>query len=77
MGHDQSHIHTPTDGRAPRDVFVDGHQIERVFFADTERGIVDHYIHPYKLHKYRKRVLSRRIRGGVMVMFRDIQTDGS
>lgn len=61
------HIHTPKDGRGLRDVFVDGKLVERVFFADTRRGIVRAYRYPLRLDKWRKRVLSETLHGVVEV----------
>lgn len=61
------HIHTPKDGRGPRDVFVDGKLVDHVFFADTRRGIVRAYKYPLKVDKRRKRVLSETMRGLVEV----------
>ena len=61
------HIHTPEDGRGPREVFVDGKLVYRVFFADTRRGIVRAYLYPLRLDKWRKRVLSKTMRGFVEV----------
>lgn len=62
------HIHTVDDGRGQRRVFVNGREIERVFFADTKRGIVDAYREPLKLDKRKKRLLTRRYRGAVRVV---------
>ena len=73
----RTHIHIPDDGRGLRDVFVDGQKIEKAFFADEKRGIVDYYVTPYKLDKYRKRLLSRRIRGDVQVVFPQACDNGS
>lgn len=61
------HIHTPHDGRATRDVFVDGKLVERAFFADTRRGIVCAFKHPLRLDRWRKRVLSETLHGVVEV----------
>lgn len=64
----QQHIHTPEDGRGHRSVFVNGREVKQAFYADTKRGIVDAYRQPLRLDKDRKRVLSRRYRGHVVVM---------
>ena len=61
------HIHTPKDGRGQRDVFIDGKRVDRVFFADTRRGIVRAFKYPLRLDKWRKRVLSETLRGVVDV----------
>ena len=61
------HIHTPNDGRGYREVYVDGRKVERAFFADVKRGIVDFYPLPLRADKHRKRVISKRLRGKVEV----------
>lgn len=63
------HIHTPRDGRGPRRVLVDGREVKRCLYADTRRGIVDCYRYPLKLHKYRKRAITQRLRGVVEVLY--------
>jgi hypothetical protein len=60
-------IHTPNDGKGSRRVLVNGKEVRRCFFADTHRGIADCYRHPIKLNKWKKRALSRRMRGVVVV----------
>lgn len=65
------HIHYPGDGRGMRKVFVNGKLIDQVFYADTKKGIVDHYPQPLKVHKHRKRMISRRLRGCVEVSCED------
>ncbi|SDF69775.1 hypothetical protein SAMN05216571_101262 [Onishia taeanensis] len=65
---ESDHIHVPEDGRGPREVFVDGHKIDKVCYADTRRGIVDYYPQPIKVDKWGKRVISRRMRGRVEVV---------
>ena len=62
-----SHIHTPEDGRGKRTVFVNGKLINHCFFADTKKGVAKVYLHPFVLDKYRKRCLSRTLRGTVTV----------
>lgn len=64
----RQHVHVPDDGRGQRLVFVNGREIKKVFYADTKRGVVDAYREPLKLHKYRKRALTRRYRGHVTVV---------
>lgn len=61
------HIHTVDDGRGKRAVFVNGNLIKEAFFADTRRGIVRAYRFPIRLHKWRKRLLFKTLRGGVEV----------
>ena len=63
-----SHIHTPDDGRQLRIVYVDGKRVDEVFYADTKRGVVDAYRRPHKIHKYGKRLLTKRHRGKVEVV---------
>lgn len=65
------HIHMVGDGRGLRRVYVDGREIRKVVYADTKRGIVDAYREPLKLDKHKKRVLTRRHRGKVEVVFYD------
>ena len=62
------HIHRPLDGRGMRKIFVNGNQVDRVFYADTKKGIVDYYPQPIRVHKHGKRMLSRRLRGHVEVV---------
>jgi hypothetical protein len=70
MGKLPPHIHTPSDGRGPRDVYLDGVLIKRVIMADTKRGIVQVTDDPVKIHKHGKRIISRRARGSVVVVQR-------
>lgn len=67
----RKHIHRPGDGRGLRDVYLDGKLVQKVFFADTQRGIVDAYRYPLRLNKHRKQALSYRRRGNVRVQFRN------
>jgi hypothetical protein len=62
------HIHTPDDGR-PRNrlVFLNGKQVHRVVYADPRRGIVRVVSDPIKLNRWKKRVLTRTLRGVVEV----------
>ena len=62
-----NHIHTAGDGRGPRDVFLNGKLIDRVTYADTRAGIVRVVGNPLKLDKWKKRVLTRTLRGAVDV----------
>lgn len=62
-------IHRAGDGLPSRVVRVNGKVIERVFYANTARGIARAYRYPYKLDKYRKRALERTYRGRVEVSF--------
>lgn len=64
-----SHIHLPEDGRGRRRVFVNGREIQRVTFADTRKGVVRYIPDPIKVHKHKKRVISRTLQGAVVVEF--------
>lgn len=61
------HIHTAYDGRGPRDVFLNGKLIDRVMYADTRTGIVRVVSNPLKLDRWKKRILTRTLRGTVEV----------
>ena len=62
----QQHIYTPKN-TGPADVFLNGNRIERVIYADTKRGFVRVVGSPVKLDKWKKRVLTRTLRGTVEV----------
>ena len=62
------HIHEAHDGRPPRDVYLNSKLIKQCFYADERKGIVRQFRQPLKLDKYRKRVLSRTLRGDVVVV---------
>ena len=62
-----SHIHTPHDGRGLRRVLVNGRALDGVFYADTKKGLARYYVKPLRLDKYKKRALSRTVRGRVQV----------
>ncbi|PZQ09217.1 MAG: hypothetical protein DI565_20585 [Ancylobacter novellus] len=64
---DGNHIHTPDDGRGMRRVHLNGVALERVVYADTERGIARVYDNPPKLDKWGKRIIERTKRGVVTV----------
>lgn len=61
------HIHTPEDGRGQRIIYVNGKRLNKVLYADTKRGIVDHFDDPPKVDKHGKRLITRRKRGNVRV----------
>lgn len=61
------HVHTPMDGRGPRQVFLNGAPINRVVYADTRNGEVRIHDDPPKLDKYRKRIIERTLYGVVTV----------
>jgi hypothetical protein len=65
-----SHIHTPDDGRGIRDVFVNGIKVDGVCWADTMRGMVVYYPEPVRVKKNSDRVYSRKLRGHVEVVAR-------
>lgn len=69
MAKNADHIHTPGDGRGIRKVMVNGKEVEKCFYADTKRGIADCYRSPFKVDKWRKRLLSKRYRGKVEVVY--------
>ena len=64
---DGDHIHTPDDGRGLRRVYLDGVALERVVYADTERGIARVYDDPPRISRRRECVISRKVRGVVTV----------
>lgn len=68
MTHQEPHIHTPTDGRKPRNVYLNGVLIKRVVYADTKRGLVRITDSPVKIHKHGKRIITRTMRGVVEVV---------
>lgn len=65
----QGHIHTPGDGRGPRNVFVNGNKIGKVFYADTEKGLVKFYPQPVRVHRNGLEAYSRELRGTVTLEF--------
>lgn len=64
-------IHHPEDGRGNRDVFVDGRHIRGAVYVDTRRGLVRAFDIPPRLHKHRKRVITRTLRGLVEVVLHE------
>ena len=62
----QQHIYTPKN-TGPADVFLNGKLVDRVMYADTRAGIVRVVGSPVKLDKWKKRVLTRTLRGTVEV----------
>ncbi|HFF8583687.1 TPA: hypothetical protein ACGEYN_000604 [Raoultella ornithinolytica] len=62
-------IHFVGDGLGPRKVFVNGNQIDGVFFADIQLGIVRYHPRPFRAHKRRKGELyERTLKGRVEVV---------
>lgn len=59
------HIHKPDDGRGLRKIFVDGKEVEAVFYADTIAGVVRAYKKPYTV--VGDEIESYEIRGAVTV----------
>ena len=62
------HAHTAGDGRGPRDAYLNGKLIEHVLYADERKGVVRVAVWPYRLDKYRKRILVRTLHGTVKVV---------
>ncbi len=62
-------IHYVGDGRGRRDVFVNGHQINHVVYANERKGIVEFAPHPLRA-KRNGDVYTRKLRGVVTVEFR-------
>ena len=60
-------IHPPSDGRGARNVYVNGSVIANVVLADERRGRVVYYPTPIRLDKHRKRILTKTLRGEVVV----------
>jgi len=60
------HIHTRSDGRGIRRVFVNGNEIRRAIRADTKRGEVIFAPSPIRL-KRNKELYTRMLRGVVTV----------
>lgn len=67
MAFEPSHIHTPNDGRGLRMVTVNGVVLNNVTYADVKKGIVRFHDNPPKVHKHRKRLIERTLRGRVEV----------
>lgn len=63
---DKSHIHTPSDGRGPRAVFVDGQRVERVTYADTRLGLIRYSHFPLRANAHGE-IVERTRRGKVEV----------
>jgi hypothetical protein len=64
----QSHIHTPDDGRGKRSVLLNGRKVQNCIFADTCKGKVVFYDDPPKIHKYRKRAIRHTKYGSVEIV---------
>lgn len=61
-------FHHYNDGRGKRRVYVNGNEIERVIWCDTDQGIAVYSPLPVRLKKPgRDEVYTRRLRGSVTV----------
>lgn len=63
------HIHSSHDGLGLREVFLNGKPLKYCFFADTKKGKARCYRHPFTTDKYKKRLLSKTVRGEVSVVW--------
>ncbi|CAI3795811.1 hypothetical protein [Rheinheimera sp. MM224] len=63
------HIHTPDDGRGRRKIFVNGNLIEKVFYADSQLGIVKFFPSPIRKHRNKDEAYSRKLKGKVTVEY--------
>lgn len=67
----ESPIHTGSDGRGARDVFLNGRLVKDALYANTRKGIVRVVVRDssgnIRMDKYRKRVLTRTLHGKVVV----------
>lgn len=64
------HIHRVGDGRGRRAIYVNGNEIPRAVWADTNRGVVVYYPQPVRIHKLRRdEVFTRKLKGVVTVEF--------
>jgi hypothetical protein len=61
-------IHTPTDGRGPRDVYLNGKKLDKVFYADIRHGMVRCHFDPMKVNKRRQMVRGFKRYGNVEVV---------
>jgi hypothetical protein len=62
-----NHVHTPNDGLGPRRVFVNGNEVSRVTYANTESGVVRFHPYPYRINHRKCEVYERTLRGTVRV----------
>lgn len=63
-----SSFHRHSDGRGPRDVFVNGIKIDNVIWCDTDAGVCVYAPRPIKAKRPgRDTVYTRRLRGTVKV----------
>lgn len=63
-------FHHWNDGLGLRKVTVNGNEIDRVVWADTDRGLLVYYPSPVRPHKKKRdEAYSRRLRGKIEVTF--------
>lgn len=60
-------VHVPSDGRGNRKVLLNGKELRNVVYADTERGVVRFFDEPPKMHKRKRRIITRTRHGVVEV----------
>jgi hypothetical protein len=56
-------IYTPENAPPGLRVLLDGKFVKHVFSADSNKGIIKSYRHPFKVDKHGKRCLSKTQRG--------------
>lgn len=61
------HIHRPDDRRGPRDVYLDGEALSRVFYADTAKGFVRMYHSPIRVNRRKEEIRWLKRKGRVEV----------
>jgi len=61
------HIHTPSDGRGLRNVFVNGNLINRVVYADTKKGEAYFTPSPVRVIRGKDEIYTRKLTGVVTV----------
>lgn len=61
-------VHTIDDGRGRRDVYLDGVMVRSCIYANERKGKVRVYAQPMRLHRWRKRVITRTLYGHVRVV---------
>ncbi len=69
----QPHIFTienTSEMGKPVEVFLNGKKVDHCIYADTKKGKVVFYPQPYKVHKHRKRLISKTLHGNVTVEYK-------
>jgi len=61
-------VHIAGDGLGARKVLLNGKEMRNVVYADTERGVVRFSDDPPKVHKHKKRIITR-TRHGIVEVF--------